>query len=150
MEYVAIADQTLPRQCKGREKSWWTDKLSCLKQQSIAIQRVWLAHGRPGNGPIHQERLLIRALYKRELRRAQKIPNQMAWDKLYSALETSDSNTFWHSWKTLHNKNGQGAAPMVEGCTSKSVIANTFKEAFRKNSEPNDRKKVDELIFYEI
>ena len=32
-----------------------------------------------------------------------------------------------------------------EGCTSKSAIANTFKEAFRKNSEPNDRKKVEEL-----
>ena len=145
IQCISTADKTLPRHQKGHEKSWWNEELSRLKQQSIEIQRLWLDHGRPGNGTIHQERLCIRAAYKRAMRKAQKVPNQQSWDKLYSGLETSDSNNFWHSWKTLHNKKGHGVAPVVEGCTSESAIANTFKEAFRKNSEPNDRSKVIEL-----
>ena len=122
------ADSSLPRQQKGREKSWWSSELSALKCQSIDIQKLWISQGRPGNGPVHQERLRVRAAYKRALRKAQKRPNQDSLDRLHIALETCDSNSFWHSWKSLHNKDKSNFAPVVEGCTSKPAIANAFKE----------------------
>ena len=99
---LKTADSQLPRHRKGREKSWWSPELSRLKSQSIDIQRVWLAQGRPNHGPIHLERLRVRALYKKTLRQAQKEPKQDSWNRLHTALESCDPGHFWHSWKTLY------------------------------------------------
>ena len=56
-----------------------------------------------------------------------------------------ETNSFWRSWKTLHSKNNNGFAPVVNGCTSRDAIADAFKNSFRQNSEPNNRVKVEEL-----
>ena len=69
---IKLADKVLPRHKKGREKGWWSSELTHLKSQSIEIQRLWIAEGRPGHGPTHLERLRVRALYKKAIRKAQK------------------------------------------------------------------------------
>ena len=75
-EYDAIvsaltqASKHLPKSTKGVEKDWWTDNLTKLRDQSLAIQSLWIAEGRPRHGPTHSERLRVRAAYKSELRRA--------------------------------------------------------------------------------
>ena len=142
---IKEADALLPRHRKGREKSWWSQELSILKNQSIEIQRLWISEGRPGHGPTHLERLRVRAAYRKAIRYAQKTPKQESWNQLHAAMEHCDANSFWHSWKTLYNKNNSGFAPMVDGCTSKTAIAESFRKTFQRNSEPNNADKVNEL-----
>ena len=146
VDSVKQADAVLPRHCaKTFEKSWWTQELSRLKSQSIDIQRLWEAEGRPGQGPTHFERLRVRANYRRALRSAQRKPKQESWNSLHEALETSDTNRFWRSWKTLYNKRNDGFSPVVDGCTSNEAIAESFKKSFQRNSQPNSLSRVAEL-----
>ena len=140
-----IADGILPRFKPGVEKDWWTDALSCLKQKSIEIQRLWISQGRPGQGPIHDERLRVRAAYKCAIRAAQRAPKQNAWDRLHSSLADCDTNSFWKSWRKLYNKNNCHLAPVVNGCSTKKDIADSFMDNFRQNSTPNNRERVESL-----
>ena len=126
------ADSALPRYKPGIEKDWWTDDLSQLRDSSIDIQNLWIGEGRPRQGPIHEERLRIRAAYKRAIRAAQRAPKQAAWNQLHSSLADSDSDTFWKSWKKIYNKNKSHRPPVVEGCSSGEAIADCFKNCFEK------------------
>ena len=139
------ADSLLPRHTKGRDKDWWNADLSVLKNQSIEIQRLWLAEGRPSHGPTSIERRRVRAAYRLAIRAAQKAPNQESWNKLHTAMQGKDTNNFWHSWKSLYNKNDNSFAPVVNGCSSREAIADTFRQSFQNNSRPNNEEKVREL-----
>ena len=145
IDSIKAADKLLPRHSKGREKNWWTAELSDLKRQSIQIQNLWLAEGRPGIGPTHLERLRVRAAYRKAIKEAQEKPQQDSWNKLHAAMEDNDTFKFWHSWKTLHNKNNSGFAAFVDGSTSKPAIADSFRKAFLQNCKPNNASKVNEL-----
>ena len=143
---IKIAHSVLPCSNNSKhEKNWWCEELSVLKNQSIEIQRLWISAGRPNNGTIHHERLRVRAAYKRAIRRAQTAPKQDSWNQLHCALESCDSQKFWHSWKSLYRKEKGGFSPIVNGCTSPNAIADSFKQAFQKNSKPNNPSKVEEL-----
>ena len=151
MEYDKIialfkcADAPLPRYKPGVEKNWWTDNLTKLRDKSIEIQHIWIAEGRPHQGPTHDERLRAKAAYKCAIRAAQRAPKQASWDRLHSTLSESDTNTFWKSWRTLYNKNKSHLSPVVDGCSSSPAIAEAFKNSFSKNSTPNDKANVDKL-----
>ena len=145
VQCLKIADSSLPRHRAGTKKDWWSEELTDLKRQSIEIQTLWLAQGRPNQGPIHIERLRVRAAFRRAIRAAQRAPKQASWDKLHSALEQNDTNDFWNSWRTLYNKKNSRFAPVVDGCSGKEDIADTFKKSFERNSVPNNQEKVDEL-----
>ena len=146
VESVKCADAVLPRhQRKEHEKSWWTQELSLLKNQCMEVQRLWKANGRPGDGPIHHERLRVRANYRKALKCAQKVAKQQSWNQLHDALETSDTNRFWRSWKNLYQKKNDGFAPVVNGCTSKDAIAESFRKAFQRNCEPNSPSRVADI-----
>ena len=58
---------------------------------------------------------------------------------------SNDKNSFWKSWKTLYSKNKSSFPPVVDGHSSKSAIAQTFKDNFVKNARPNDQRKVNDL-----
>ena len=139
------ADASLPRHKPGTEKEWWSENLTDLRNKSIEIQTLWIEQGRPRQGPVHEERLRIRAAYKRAIRAAQRAPKQAAWDRLHTTLAEKDTNSFWKSWKSLYNTNKCHLAPVVNGCSSKQAIANSFKDSFQNNCTPNSREKVDSL-----
>ena len=94
---IRLADSALPRRNRGKEKDWWSPLLSDLKRQSIECQKLWIDHGRPRQGLIHQERLQVRAAYRNAIRAAQKAPTQKAWDRVHAAMEVCDTNDFWQS-----------------------------------------------------
>ena len=142
---IKLADSLLPRHRKGREKHWWSSELSRLKQQSVDIQRLWEVEGRPSQGSTYNERLRVRAAYRLAIRKAQKEPKQESWNQLHSALESCDSQSFWNSWRSLYNKKNNAYSPVVDGCTSKPAIAESFRCAFQRNSEPNNPSKVNDL-----
>ena len=135
----------LPRSEPGVEKSWWCPTLTNLKSQSIEIHRLWLDQGKPRNGPIQQERLRVRALYRKALRIAQRAPKQEAWNRLHGSMASNDTDKFWKSWRSLYSKNKSHFSPVVDGKTSKKEIANSFCQCFQKNALPNDAQKVNEM-----
>ena len=142
---MRTAADSLPRRAPGVEKDWWTADLTRLREQSISIQTLWIREGRPRQGPTHQERLRVRAAYKRALRLAKSSPKQAAWNRLHTAMEKSDSDGFWKWWRSIYNKNSNQFAPVVESCSSKEGITNVFSKCFQDNAKPNDKRKVDEL-----
>ena len=142
---LKAADAPLPRHKPGVEKDWWTPNLTVLRNESIAIHRRWMDEGKPRQGLTHLERLRIRASYKKALRDAQKVPKQVAWSRLHSSMLSNDTNSFWKSWKTLYSKNGSTLPPVVDGQSSKSAIAESFKQHFERNARPNNEQKVDIL-----
>ena len=142
---LKCADSSLPRSKPGTEKDWWTSELTSLRYQSIEIHNMWKNEGRPRQGRTNEERMRVRAAYKRAMRLVQRAPKQAARDKMHSAMCDRDTNAFWRSWKSLYNKNSNDLAPIVNGCSSKADIAECFKNAFQQNSVPNNRKNVDEL-----
>ena len=139
------ADSLLPRKKSGVGKDWWTEGLTELKKKSIEIHNVWKGAGQPRQGPIHSERLRVRAAYKSALKAAQRAPKQASWDSLHSALSEKDTTSFWKTWRHLYNKNKSDLPPVVDGISSSSGIANLFKNNFMKNSTPNNAEKVEKL-----
>ena len=142
---LKAADAFLPRFKPGVEKDWWTEGLSELRDKSIEIHNLWVSEGRPRQGPTHEERLRVRAAYKRGIRAAQKSPKQVAWDRLHSAMADNNTDTFWMSWRKIYNKNKSHLPPVVEGCSSGLDIANCFRDSFKKNSTPNNSDNVERL-----
>jgi hypothetical protein len=143
---LLLADKVLPRIKPGAAKSWWTSELTRLQQQSIEIHNLWKTHGKPRSGPVAQERLTIRAAYRRAIKAAQRAPKQDQWDKLHDAMTQADTNSFWKSWKKLYNKKGENtSSPIVNGVSSHRHIAETFKTSFEKNSAPNNVEAVNRL-----
>ena len=145
IDSLKCADSTLPRHKPGTEKDWWTSELTSLRHQSIAIHSLWINEGRPRQGRTHDERIRVRAAYKRAIRAAQRAPKQQSRNKMHSSLVDRDTNSFWRSWKSLYNKNKSDLAPVVDGCSSKTDIAECFKSAFQKNSVPNNTENVEKL-----
>ena len=139
------ADSALPRQKTGVKKDWWTEGLSELKKKSIEVHSLWKEQGRPRQGRIHEERLRIRAAYKSALKAAKRAPKQAAWDRIHASLLHKDTNSFWKSWKQLHNKNKSELPSVVDGYSTEETIAGAFKKCFSKNSTPNNQSKVDEM-----
>ena len=142
---VRSADSLLPRSRPGTEKEWWTDGLSQLKSESIDIHNLWVDEGRPRQGATFTERLRIRAAYKRGIRAAQRAPKQRHWDRLHSSLAVNETDSFWKSWRAIYGSNKSQVPMVVDGCSSKQAIADTFKCTFQKNSNPNNREKVNSL-----
>ena len=140
-------------QSKKREEvsgPWWKIRffgVFCMRtgwNQTLYTKRDAQLYW-PTQGPTYLERLRVRALYKRVLRQSQKEQNQSSWNNLHTTLESCDTNDFWRSWKTLYSQKSNGFSPVVDGCTSKPAIAESFRKAFKRNSEPNNQSKVDDL-----
>ena len=93
---IKAADVGLPRHKPGNKKEWWTSELNDLKNQSVDIQKLWIAEGRPRQGATHMECLRVRSTYKRAIRAAQRAPKQDSWNHLHSAMEQNDTNGFWN------------------------------------------------------
>ena len=142
---MITASASLPKNSVGVEKDWWTSNLTCLRNQSMDIQALWICEGRPRQGPTYCERLRVRAAYKNAIRQAKKAPKQTAWNRLHSAMASHDTESFWKWWRAIYGKNKKQSAPIVDGQTSKAGIASSFQNSFQKNSMPNNPTKVSEL-----
>ena len=142
---ITEADKVLPRHRPGVQKHWWTAELTRIRNQSIEIHRLWKLEGSPRSGATNDERLRVRANYRRAIKSAQRTPKQSTWNKLHSTFVSKDTTEFWKSWKRLYNQNKSGLHSVVNGVTSKADIAESFKGHFVKISQPNNQQRVDQL-----
>ena len=139
------ADKVLPRNRPGVQKHWWTDELTCLRDKSIDIHRLWQVEGKPHSGATNDERLRVRAAYRRAIKTAQKAPNQSCWNKLHSTFISKNTPEFWKSWKRIYSKNSSGLHSVVNGVSAKRDIADSFKNHFVNVSKPNNLQRVKQL-----
>ena len=139
------ASNSLPQKQNGVEKDWWTPELTQLRDQSIAIQHLWLNEGRPRQGPTYLERLRVRASYKNAIRHAKKAPKQAVWNRLHTSMASQDTNSFWKYWRSVYTKNKSRTPPVVDGQSSKEGIACAFQKSFEANCKPNNPSKVNGL-----
>ena len=142
---VTQADRVLPRHKPGVQKSWWTEELTALRDQSIDIYRLWEAEGKPRSGDTNRERLRIKATYRKAVKSAQRAPKQSCWNRLHGAMASKNTTEFWKSWKYMYNKNKSHLHTVVNGFTEKTDIADSFKNHFTDVSKPNNQEKVDQL-----
>ena len=139
------ADRILPRHKPGVQKHWWTDELTHLRDQSIDIHRLWQTEGKPRSGSTNDERLRVRAAYRRAIKTAQRSPKQSCWNKLHSTFISKNTPEFWKSWKQLYSRKSLGLHSVVNGVTAKSDIADSFKNHFVNVSKPNNPLRVEQL-----
>ena len=119
--------------------------MTSLRDKSVAIHNLWISEGRPRHGATHWERLSVRAAYKKAIRLAKQAPKEEAWNKLHTAMESKDTDSFWKWWRSVYTKNNRKSAPVVEDCTTRESIADVFQSVFKKNAEPNNPKRVSEM-----
>ena len=119
--------------------------MTVLTKKSLEIHAAWKNADRPCQGPLHDERLRIRATYKSAIRAAQRAPRQSNWDQLHEALCRKDTNDFWKTWRRMYSKSQCHLPPVVNGVSAKKDIAEVFREYFEKNSTPNNPEKVKQL-----
>ena len=144
-QIIGEADKVLPRHKPGVQKHWWSDELSLLRNRSIDIHRLWQSEGKPRSGATNDERLRVRAAYKRAIKFAKTNPKQVCWDRMHSSFASKNTADFWKSWKRQYSKNKSDLHSVVDGITTHDGIANTFKSHFVKVSQPNDQRRVDQL-----
>ena len=142
VKIISKADDVLPRHRPGVQKHWWTAELTRIRNQSIDIHRLWMLEGKPRSGPTNDERLRVRATYRRAIKAAQKKPQQSSWNKLHETFVAKNTTEFWKQWKCLHNKNKSGLHSVVNGVTGKAEIAESFKGHFLKVSQPNSQREL--------
>ena len=112
----------------------------------LFLKELWISEGRPRQGPTYQERLRVRDAYKNSIRAAKKAPKRAAWNRLHSAMESQDTDSFWKWWRSIDMaKKKSHFAPVVDGHFTKEGIASEFQVSFQKNSQPNNPVRVDEL-----
>ena len=142
---ITKSDKVLPRHKPGVQKHWWNQELTQIRNRSIDIHRLWQTEGKPRSGATNEERLRVRAAYKRALKSAQRAPKQESWNKLHGNFVQKDSAEFWKNWKQLYNSNKSSLHTVVNGVTDKNAIADSFKSHFVKVSRPNSQQRVDQL-----
>ena len=115
------------------QKHWWSDELTELRNKSIEIHRLWQLEGKPRSGPTSNERLRVRAAYKKAIKSAQKSPKQASWNKLHGSLLSKSTTEFWKSWKQLYCKKQSDLHSVVNGVTSRKDIADSFHSTIAKS-----------------
>jgi len=83
-----------------QNEPWWSSDLSQLRDQSIAIQNLWISEGRPRHGPTYLERLRVKAAYKRSIRAAKTAFKQAAWVRQNPVSGQKPVATGGNGWQT--------------------------------------------------
>ena len=121
------ADKSLPRHKPGIQKHWWTSDFTAWRDKSIEIHRLWQLEGKPRSGPTNDEC------------QVQKKPNQACWNKLHSSFLSKNTTDFWKQWKQFYSKNSPDLHPVVNGVSTKSDIADSFKCLSRISSKSRNQ-----------
>ena len=70
---TSAANEHFPQTSSGFFKSFWDEEMAELKSKSIESHQLWVACGRPRNGPIYLSRCRARAEYRRTFKYKQEV-----------------------------------------------------------------------------
>jgi hypothetical protein len=111
----------------------WSNELKQLKQQSIDIHMVWKQIGRPRAGSINEERLRVKALYKKCVHELKQHNAYRKREWLAYKLTAGDSKGFWKGWKQLIKGDNIKNEYNISGVTDEREICDEIKHVFQNS-----------------
>ena len=95
------ADLHVPAHYKNYYKFWWSEELSCLKENAIQSNEIWKAAGRRRTGPITDKRNADKRIYKKRMLSSERQAELQCYSNdLHDALISKSGVTFWKCWKS--------------------------------------------------
>lgn len=137
------ANLFVPLVFKNALKFWWDEELDLLKISSCESHAVWVAAGKPRQGPIFDKRNKARYLYRSKIREHQKMETETYTNELHDALSTKQGSRFWKCWRSKFNT--ASSCTQVENCIDPGEIAAKFRNYFSKTYTANDVKIANNL-----
>ena len=125
------AELHVPVHYKNYYKFWWSQELSCLKDNSIKSSKIWKEAGRPRTGPIADKRNYDKRKYKKMLSRERRAETQSYTNDLHDALISKNGVSFWKCWRSKFEKKNK-SSQLIDGLGDDIQIAESFAEHFRK------------------
>ena len=124
-------------------KFWWDEQCQVLKDESINKHRVWIAAGRPKDGPVAQTMRKAKQEYKLHLKRMRVSEQSCFTNDLHDALSDKDFNSFWKMWNSkLNNRFG---SKVINGANDHGCIADTFADIYAACAQPHRSHCCDKL-----
>ena len=124
------AELHVPARYKNYYKFWWSQELSCLKDNAIKSNNNWKNAGQPRTGPIADKRHADKHKYKRMLIKERRAETQCYTNDLHDALISKSGVSFWKCWKAKFEKQNK-ASRLIDGLTDDTQIAEAFAKYFQ-------------------
>ena len=133
------AELHVPLRYKSYYKFWWSEELSCLKDNAIKSNNIWKDAGQPRSGPIAD----LRNIYKKMLYSEKQAETRYYTNDLHDALMTKSGDRFWKCWNSKFER-GSNLANLLMVLLANVKIAEAFAEHFSKtctsfNENQNNR-----------
>jgi len=116
---------------KNYYKFWWSQELSCLKDNAIKSSKIWKEAGRPRTSPIADKRNSDKRKYITMLSRERRAETQSYTNALHDALINKTGVSFWECWRSKFEKKNN-SSQLIDDLADDTQIAETFAERFRK------------------
>ena len=101
----------------------WNDYVADLYDSSREARSLWLAHGRPNRGPIHDLHVQTKRKVKYAIHFIKKNEAQLRKDSLAKKLSSCNTKEFWKEIRNINNSN----APLPEVIDNVSGANNILK-----------------------
>ena len=129
----------------------WNKEVSELQQKSRYSYRVWIANGKPNQGPIHHEKLRSQSVFRQAIRKIKRNSKKYQAEALVEAALQGDLNLMKEMKRIKSGKGSMDELPnCVDGAEGELEIANKFKEVYESlyNSADSEAemKKVKDII----
>ena len=109
----------------------WNKEVSDLQQKSRYAYRVWLANGKPNQGPIHSEKLRSQSVFRQAVRKIKRNSKKYQAEALLEAALQGDLNLMKEMKRIKSGKGALEELPScVDGAEGEQEIANKFKEVY--------------------
>jgi exonuclease III len=114
---------------KGALKHWWDSELDDLKQAAIVSHRVWVATGRPRQGPIFDKKQQARLRYRAQIKCKQQAVQNVYTNDLHECLSSKDPTRFWKAWRAKFES--FNPSPIINGSQDPAVVCDAFEKYFK-------------------
>lgn len=138
------ADAHVPLRGRKFYKFWWDQELSLLKEEAVKSYDLWVAAGKPRNGPIFRLRSSSRLAYRKRIRDKQNMELDIYSSALHDALMSKDGRMFWKCWNSKHSVSNQ--VGQVDGSVDPVVIADKFCKYFSDCYQCSNVTRANELL----
>ena len=143
---TTAANNCVPVKKLGVQKSWWTEELDQLKQETIDATNFWRSAGCPRSGPVNNNRLQCKYRYKMAIKSAMNSADKAFNDDLFDYFCSKDDVSFWRAWRKRYCSTSVKTANVVNGKHGDTEICAEFTEHFQsvfKTNTPNSDKQYE-------
>jgi len=127
------AESSVPSCKQNFFKFWWDEQCQVLKDESISKHRVWVAAGRPREGPCAHDMRKARSEYKLYLKHKRNDERCCFTNDLHEDLADKDTVSFWKTWNAKFTKKFNNQ--VINGLDDHGSIADVFAQSFAEHAQ---------------